>query len=49
MQECENCQGSLAGAEGSLPWEDGNNPHAYKRCPNCGHKNIFYGFGEDDD
>jgi DNA-directed RNA polymerase subunit RPC12/RpoP len=45
---CESCQQSLARGDRSLPWEDGNNANAYIRCPHCGHKNIKYGFGEDD-
>lgn len=49
MNECESCQQSLAGAELTLPWEDGGNPDAYIPCPHCGHENIKYRFGEDDD
>jgi DNA-directed RNA polymerase subunit RPC12/RpoP len=45
---CESCQQSLAGGDRSLPWEDGDNANAYIRCPHCSHKNIKYGFGEDD-
>lgn len=45
---CEVCQGSLRNGESFLPWENGNNPNAYVRCPSCGHENIRYGFGEDD-
>lgn len=48
MKDCENCQRSLAGAELTLPWEDGDNPYAYVTCRGCGHKNTLYGFGEDD-
>lgn len=48
MNECENCQRSLAGSELTLPWEDGNNPYAYATCPTCGHETTMYGFGEDD-
>jgi ribosomal protein S27E len=33
----------------TLPWEDGNNPYTYVKCPNCGEENTLYGFGEDDD
>ena len=46
---CEMCQASLAGGEQSLPYEDGSTSHAYIKCPSCGHENIRYGFGEDDD
>jgi DNA-directed RNA polymerase subunit RPC12/RpoP len=46
---CERCQSSLSGGDSSLPWSDGDNPHAYIICPSCGHKNVLYGaFGEDD-
>jgi len=45
---CENCQQSLSGGRSALPWEDGNNSHAYTKCPHCGYKNVRYGFGEDD-
>jgi RNase P subunit RPR2 len=48
MNACESCQRSLAGAELTLPWEDGNNPYAYATCPSCGHHTTMYGFGEDD-
>lgn len=46
---CENCQASLASGERYLPYEDGSDSHAYIECPSCKHKNIRYGFGEDDD
>ena len=46
---CESCGESLAGASLTLPWEDGDNPSAYIRCPHCGCKNYRDGFGEDDD
>lgn len=49
MDECINCQQSLSGGDLTLPWEDGDNKHAYVTCPHCGYKNIRYGFGEDDD
>ena len=45
---CESCGQSLSGGDFSLPWEDGNNANAYVRCRYCGHKNIKYGYGEDD-
>lgn len=46
---CECCGQSLERASFTLPWEDGNNPFAFVTCPHCGHKEIKYGFGEDDD
>ncbi|MEJ9231935.1 phage terminase large subunit family protein [Peribacillus butanolivorans] len=49
MDTCENCQQSLSGGVLTLPWEDGDNSHAYVTCPHCGHENIKYGFGGDDD
>jgi DNA-directed RNA polymerase subunit RPC12/RpoP len=49
MGECVNCQESLDGATLTLPWEDGDNPYAYVRCPHCGYENIMDGYGEDDD
>jgi hypothetical protein len=42
---CERCQSSLTGGDRYLPYEAGNSPHAYTKCPSCGHKNIQYGFG----
>jgi hypothetical protein len=48
MRECESCGASLAGAELTNAWEDGNNPNAYATCRICGHENVLYGFdGED--
>lgn len=49
MDRCEYCGGSLNRGELILPWEDGDNPYAYIICPDCGAKNIQYGYGEDDD
>lgn len=49
MGECISCGRPLAGCELTLPWEDGDNPTAYVRCPRCGYENIRYGFGEDED
>ncbi|WP_225828396.1 hypothetical protein [Streptomyces naphthomycinicus] len=46
---CAMCQASLARGERYLPYEDGSTPYAYISCPSCGHENIRYGFGEDDD
>lgn len=50
METCENCQAEFPRGRLNLalPWEDGNNPNAYWICPNCRHKNIVYGYGEDD-
>jgi DNA-directed RNA polymerase subunit RPC12/RpoP len=49
MNECINCQQSLAGGVLTLPWEDGDNKYAYVTCPHCGFENVQYGYGEDDD
>ncbi|MFD1484796.1 hypothetical protein ACFQ5J_06090 [Lacticaseibacillus baoqingensis] len=49
FQTCTNCGRSIADANLTLPWEAGNNPSAYVRCPHCGYDNILSGFGEDDD
>ena len=49
MNECENCGRPLTRGVLTLPWEDGDNDHAYVSCPYCGWKNIQYGYGEDDD
>lgn len=46
---CIICGESITGKSLTLPWEDGDNPDAYVRCPNCGYENIVYGYGEDDD
>jgi DNA-directed RNA polymerase subunit RPC12/RpoP len=45
---CDSCGQSLSGGDLTLPWEDGDNAEAYVRCKYCGHKNIKYGYGEDD-
>ena len=49
MKICLNCARRIEGAVSSFPWEAGNNPYAYVRCPYCGYKNIQDGYGEDDD
>lgn len=49
MEMCIGCGRPLTGGERVLPWEDGDNPDAYIRCPHCGCKNFRYGFGEEDD
>ena len=49
MNECINCQQSLSRGKLTLPWEDGDNSHAYITCPHCGCENIKCGFGEEDD
>lgn len=46
---CEICQSSLSGSTSYLPYEAGSNSHACIVCPSCGHENIRYGLGEDDD
>ena len=45
---CEVCQSSLNDGDHYLPYEDGGDTQAYIRC-RCGHENIQYGFGGDDD
>ena len=47
--ECISCGESLMGGTLVLPWEDGDNPYAYVKCPHCGYENIKLGYGEDDD
>ncbi len=49
MRTCISCGQSLERGKLVLPWEDGDNPSAYVRCPHCGYENIMAGFGEDDD
>lgn len=49
MGECEACQESLSGGDSYMPYEDGNNAHAYIICPHCQHENVRYGMGGDDD
>ena len=39
---CENCGRSLAGGEYVAPWENGNNPDGYIKCPHCSHVNFIY-------
>ncbi|MEQ8154500.1 MAG: hypothetical protein ABRQ25_06410 [Clostridiaceae bacterium] len=46
-ETCISCGQPLRG-DFSAPWEDGGNRYAYVRCKYCGHKNIKYGYGEDD-
>lgn len=46
---CDNCRKSISNGSLTLPWEDGDNPNAYIRCPHCGYENVVYGYGEDDD
>jgi len=48
LRQCIACQGDLSDGERTLPWEDGDNPRAYIKCPACGEENILDGFGEDD-
>lgn len=47
MDECTDCQQSLAGSDMTAPWEDGDNPSAYTTCRHCGTENVLEGFGED--
>lgn len=46
---CIACGQSLRGGDYVLPWEEGDNPSAFIRCPHCGYENERDGFGEDDD
>ena len=39
---CEYCGKSLSGGEFAAPWEDGDNPCGYVRCPHCWQKNYFF-------
>jgi Zn finger protein HypA/HybF involved in hydrogenase expression len=43
---CSNCGRSLSGGSYTLPWEEGNNPDGYIKCPHCGFINFEW---EDDD
>lgn len=45
---CTACGQSMAGADLTLPWEDGDNDTAYVTCPHCGTEHPRFGFGEDD-
>lgn len=37
---CVNCGQPLDGGEYTAPWENGNNPNGYIKCPHCGHINF---------
>ena len=37
---CANCGQSLSGGEYTAPWENGNNPDGYIKCPHCGYVNF---------
>ena len=37
---CVVCQQSLEGGEYTAPWENGNNPDGYTKCPHCGSINY---------
>jgi len=37
---CTKCGGALTGGEYTAPWENGNNPNGYVKCPHCGHVNF---------
>lgn len=39
---CKNCGQSLSGGEYTAPWENGNNPDGYVKCPHCGYANFRY-------
>ena len=45
---CVRCDHSLDAGDHYMRYEDGSNNYAYIICPSCKHKNIQYGFGEDD-
>lgn len=40
-RRCEMCQREMKGGTYTAPWENGNNPDAYIKCPNCGHVNFI--------
>ena len=37
---CANCGGSLKGGSYAAPWENGNNPDGYIKCPHCRYVNF---------
>ena len=37
---CANCGQSMSGGEYVAPWENGNNPDGYVKCPHCGYVNF---------
>lgn len=39
-QKCSNCGQSLSGGSYTAPWENGNNPDGYVKCPHCGYVNF---------
>lgn len=39
---CQNCGMDMAGAIYTSPWENGNNPDGYVKCPHCGYVNFIY-------
>lgn len=39
-RKCTNCGQSLSGGSYTLPWEDGDNPDGYIKCPHCGYVNF---------
>ncbi len=39
---CISCGQPLAGGEYTAPWENGNNPDGYVKCPHCGAANFEY-------
>ena len=39
-KKCENCGMSMFGGSYTAPWENGNNPDGYTKCPHCGHINF---------
>ena len=41
-KSCASCGRSLAGGSYIAPWENGNNPNGYIKCPHCGYANFEY-------
>lgn len=42
---CSNCGMSLSGGEYTAPWENGNNPDGYIKCPHCGY--VIFQWNDD--
>lgn len=38
---CESCGQYLSGGGYTAPWENGNNPDGYIKCPHCRHVNFL--------
>ena len=39
---CANCGKKMNGGAYTSPWENGNNPDGYVKCPHCGYVNFIY-------